>query len=312
MEFLKVLYIIFSILIIIFTVLLIIVYSKDKFFHGDNSKNGDKLKLYLCYFNIFFCIIVVLSTLFRLIPEAISVDPSKKVDSPNFICSFQAFILSLLDKVLISLMTNYSIITYLSFFKSDFYLKNLKKIYLILILIGFAFSLLLTIIYYIEGVSYKDILCYIHTRTNTKKVTDTIYTSILFIINLYCLISLIISLIKLSKKYSIAGNTIQFKKSSHFLYRYSLDLIINFIAFTYTLLVVNKVFPKGSYKDFIYIIICLGVELFFTINENLYKAFVRLVTCSKYYQINEENSNSERITDIENKFKDDFKNEDED
>ena len=305
MDTIKVFYIIFSIIIIIFTILLIIVYSKDKYFHGYKNRTIDEMKLYPCYFNIFFCIIVGLNNLARLIPETITVDPSIEVNEANIMCQAQAFLVSLFDKLLVSLMTIYSIINYLSVFKSDFYRKYLKKIYIILILIGFCFSLILTIIYFLGGISFKDVLCYIHTRTSLKIISDSIYTGILFIINLFCLISIIINLFKLNKKYSQDGNDTQFQKSSNFLKRFTLDLIINIIAFTYTLILINKVFPKGSHKDLIYILICLIVELFFTVNQSLFQAFIRLITCNKYYKVEEENEDEDG-QDIHNDLDADF------
>ena len=304
---LTVIYVIFSILMIVFTILLIIIYSRDKYFQGyknDINDISNRNKLYLSYFNIFFCCIIVVSNLIRLIPEAFTVTPSENKDKgkETFLCKAQAFIACLLDKALISLMTNYSIFNYLSMFKSDFYKNYLKRIYLILISLGFLISLILSIIFICQGVSIKDIVCSIHTRTTTKIVIDNIFTGSLVIINIYCLGHLIKYLYDLSKKYSSEGNEKHFKRSSHFVYRYTLDLIINIIAFTYTLLVVNKAFPRGSYKDFIYISICLTVELFFTINKSLYKAFVRLVTCGKYYKLDDEKEiegGKEKNNDIE-------------
>ena len=70
-------------------------------------------------------------------------------------------------------------------------------------------------------------------------------------------------------------------------------------------MVINKAFPRGSYKDFIYISICLLVELFFTINESLFKAFIRLVTCGKYYRLDEGKENEgekEKVNDMEENF----------
>ena len=304
---LTIIYIIFSILMIVFTILLIIIYSRDKFFQGYRNYINDINninKLYLCYFNIFFCSIIVFSNLVRLIPEAFTVEKSD-ANHQNFLCKLQAFIACLLDKLLISLMTNYSIFNYLSLFKQDFYKKYLKRIYLSLISIGFLISLILSIIFICQGVSIKDIVCSIHTRTPTKIIIDNIFTGSLFIINIYCLGFIIKNLFDLSKKYSIEGNEKHFKRSSHFLHRYTLDLIINIVAFTYTILVINKAFPRGSYKDFIYISVCLIVELFFTINESLYKAFIRLITCGKYYRLEEEKENEgqkDKINDMEENF----------
>ncbi len=300
----KIFYGFFCALMIIFAVLLIIVYSKEKYFKT-NTNSVDLMKLYNSYFNIFFCCIIILNNLIRLIPDSLTTG-SQDDDDSSFLCYFQAFSVSLFDNLLISLMTIYSINNYLSVFQSEFYKLHLKRNYIILIAIGFALSLILTIIYISDGLSYKDVLCYIHTRTILKKVTDNIYTSILFIINLFCLIKLIYNLSQLKEKYKNNGNEKLLKKSSHFLFRFILDLAITSIAFIYIYLLINKAFPKGSHKDLSYILICLIVELFFTYNEFLFKAFIRLITCNKYYkeEIKQEpdNYNNENDNDNDNDY----------
>ena len=116
-------------------------------------------------------------------------------------------------------------------------------------------------------------------------------------INLICLVPLNIRLYNLKKQYEFEKKEEQLKKSTHFLTRYLLDLLINIIAFTYIFLSVNKVFARGSYKDILYIVICLSVELFFTLNSTLYKAFVRLITCNKYYKESNNESNQDKDKD---------------
>ena len=59
--------------------------------------------------------------------------------------------------------------------------------------------------------------------------------------------------------------------------RFIIDLIINIIAFGYVLLLISKILPKSEIKDLIYIILCLVVELFFSINRTL----IRYITCQK-------------------------------
>ena len=282
----RVIYIVICTIMIIFAILLIIVYSKDKYLFV-NTNTVDMLKLYNSYFNIFFCSVIVLNNLIRLIPDALTVDTVKGEDdnlTADFLCYCQAFMVNLLDKLILSLMTIYSINNYLSVFKSEFYKNHLKMNYIILIFIGFSLSLTLSIIYLKDGISAKDVLCYIHTRTPLKKITDNIYTSILFLFNAFCLIRLIINLASLKKKYQENGNVKLLQKSSHFLLRFILDLGITIIAFVYIFLLINKIFPKGSHKDLAYISICLIVELFFTVNQYLYRSFVRMITCNKYYK----------------------------
>ena len=289
-NYVKILYHILSIIIIIFTILLIIVFLNDKKIIFDKNSPINYIKIYACYFNVFFCLIIIIDNLIRLIPDKLGVIPSKDNDNPNIICYIQAFSDSLFDKFLLSLMTIYSIVNYLSVFYSIFYKNHLTQIYIIQIIIGFAFSLGLAIAYITEGVSFKDMVCSIHTRTSLKIISDDIYTFILFAINMFCLVSLIIKLTKLKNKFRDENNVIQQKKSQDFLYRFILDLLINIFAFTYIFLVINKVFPRGTYKDIIYIIICIIVEIFFSFNRLLYQALIRMISCNQCYKYDERQS----------------------
>jgi hypothetical protein len=300
-----VIYYIVSGFMVVFSILLIITYSKDKYFHKivDDAIMRN-VKLYPCYFNIFYCTIISLSNAIRLIPYQYTTEEYQQ-GNPTLICKIQSFLTSLFDQLLISLMTIYSIVNYLSVFKINFYKNHLKAIYLSLIFIGFSISLTLTICYILKGVSAKDILCYIHTRDDFKIISNIIYTSLLFIINLFCLVSLIYKLNNIKKEFQINGNLRKVKKSMSFLKRFILALIINIIAFTYIILLINKVFPRGSYKDIIYMFVCLIVEIFFTINKSLYRAFMRLITCNKVEKykddidIDEEFSEGDRLGEEE-------------
>jgi len=98
---------------------------------------------------------------------------------------------------------------------------------------------------------------------------------------------------QLENKYQNSDKLIQKEKSKSFLRRFIIHLIINIIAFTYIFLLINKTFPKGSYKDLIYILICLIVELFFTVQRPLYKAFMRILTCNKIEKFKEINKVTE-------------------
>lgn len=289
-EYVKIIYYILSIIIIIFTVLLIIVFLNDKKIISGLNSPMNYLKIYPCYFNIFFCFIIIIDNIIRLIPDRLGVIPSKEKDNANIICYIQAFSASLFDKFLLSLITIYSIVNYLSVFYSEFYKNHLKQIYITSIIIGLAFSLSLAIAYITEGVSLKDMVCSVHTRTNLKIISDDIYTFILFAISIFCLVSLIIKLRKLKKKYREQINVIQEKKSSDFLYRFIFDLLINIFTFTYIFLVINKVFPRGTYKDIIYVIICIIVEMFFSFNKLLYQALIRMISCNKCYKYDERQS----------------------
>lgn len=296
-DFLKISYIVVLILVIIFAILIIIVYTIDGYFKRFTNSPQEELKLYPYYFNIFFCFNIVFYSLVRLIPVKYTIENSSE-DNPKVVCSFQAFLGCLFEQLLFFLMTNYSIVNYLSVFKSDFYKRNLKKIYLILTFTGLIFSVVITIFIYLEGISIKDILCSVHTTKLVKQIGDAILIGILAFINLFCLTSIINNLVKLAKKYK-NENIEKYKKSKSFIKRFIFEASFIFITFLYTFLVVIKVFPHGSFKDIIYIILCQFVEIVFTINQSLYRAFIRLITCNKKYKLDQ---NIEKLNEYEDDY----------
>lgn len=284
----KISYIFLLILIVLFAILIIFVYTKDEYFRRVTTDPQDKLKLYPYYFNIFFCVNIVFYNLVRLIPVSLTLEPSsKKPGDETFLCCFQAYSACFSEQILLFLMTNYSIVNYLSVFKSDFYKINIKKIYLVLTIIGLILSIIITIFISLEGISTdKDIVCSVHTRTSIKMIGDGTLVCILMFINLFCLISITINLVKLAKKYN-NENIEKYKKSVDFIKRFIIEAIFISLTFIYTFLVVIKTFEKGSYKDIIYIILCQIVEIVFTINKSLYRAFIRMITCNRYYKLDQ-------------------------
>ena len=269
-------------IITLFTILLIIIYSIDKNF-----------KSIPCYFNIFFCIIITLDDLLRLIPQSEGVEFGEKITEPNLLCKMQAMALSILDKYILNLVTVYSIINFLSIIFTNFYEKYTKAIFIILIFIGLAISLIFSIIYYLNGIRFRSIICYIDSHQSFKIISDTILTSLLFLINLFCLLCVIINVIILIKKYKLKDNKIRLRTCKKHLIRLSIYLIINFITFILILLLINKLIPSGTDKDLLYVLLCLLIELCFTMNGQLFKAFMRLITCNKidkFKEINDDNT----------------------
>ena len=52
------------------------------------------------------------------------------------------------------------------------------------------------------------------------------------------------------------------------IFRFCFDICINILLFVYILLIINKALPFDSFvKDLIYILLCLIIEMFFTINS---------------------------------------------
>ena len=77
--------------------------------------------------------------------------------------------------------------------------------------------------------------------------------------------------------------------------RFSFDIGINIILFVYILLIINKKLSsfKSFAKDLIYIILCLIIEMFFTINSEFIKETKRILTCEKINKENDETENKD-------------------
>ena len=179
---------------------------------------------------------------------------------------------------MLTLMTVFSIISYLGIFKQEFYKKNEKLLFIILPIISLIICTICSIIFYMQKVTNKSQFCYVGTDNHLKKLVDSIVTGILFIINLFCLIMILSRIIALRNENLNEGRMDSYK---HHLVRFSLGLIINLITFIYVLLIINKLlqFLIGYVKDLIYILITLAVELFFTINTELIKYIKKIFHC---------------------------------
>jgi hypothetical protein len=282
--------IIISLIIAIFTILIIIIYCK-----------GESFKSYPCYFNIFFCIAITLDNFLRLF----QLSPGREDGEGSALCWMQAILLSFFDKIILNSITIYSIIHFLGIHMQIFYEKYLKAIYILLVIINICLSSLLTLIFALQGLSLTSEVCYIHTKNPTKKIIDTIYTCILLFIDLICISLIIYGVCKLSRNYRESQEARKISATRKYICRFIFDLIINIITFGYILLLINKMVffiddEHKYYKDIIYICLCLMIELFFTLNSELSKELMRLLTCNKVERFKKkERPEEEAISDTE-------------
>lgn len=269
--------IIISIAISLFTILIIFIYCR-----------GESFKSYPCYFNIFFCVVITLDNLLRLIQN----------NQLVVWCWIQALSLSFFDKLILNSITIYSIIHFFGIYKQDFYNENLRGIFITLILINIFISIILTLIFaFSDDLSSNSEVCYVGTHNTLKIVLDTIYTIILLLIDITCIILIIYGVCRLSKNYSKAKDSEKKSLSRKYVFRFIIDLIINIITFGYILLLINKklsIFDNHKYiKDIIYVVLCLIIELFFTINSELFREIMRFLTCNKVEKYKRENRTEE-------------------
>jgi len=251
-------------LIVLFNIFLIFIYIKSKF----NS--------YPYYFNIFFCVTISLNNIIRLITGERKAD-----EEVSAACKAQAIFLTFSDKLILACVCSYSFINYLGMTRTEFYKNKEKVIFIVLAVISILISIISTIIFISQGYSTHSHFCYADTSNSVKIISDSIITGILFGVSLLCLIILMVNIIKLK-------NTLESESSGrssnigYHLCRFSFDIIINIALFIYIFLIINKTLSWGSIaKDIIYIILCLIIEVFFTVNKEFIKETKRILTCQK-------------------------------
>ena len=250
-----------AILNTIFSVFIIIVYIKSKFFHS-----------YAYYFNILFTLIICIRNLMRLI---------QKIEYNGF-CFFQAFLLSTFDKFIQVQITSYSIINYIGMFSNKFFEGNKKQIFIMLTALSAFYSFGLTIIFISQGLSGEAYCCYVKTSASLKKILDTLFSVILLSINLFCTLRIILTLCK-SKNQNMEN-----KKKSEDIKRHLSRFIseIFFVTFIFLIVIftVNKIFMddiEKEFKEIMYEILLLIMEIFYTMNKEILKEVKRIFCCKK-------------------------------
>ena len=267
----KLVLIIISAIITIIAIFISIVYCCNK-----------KFRSFPFYFNIMFTFSIALNNIIRLLPVSNIANQQNQDTSKIIICHIQAFSLTFLDKYMLTLMTVYSLVTYIGFFTVESFKIYQKSLFIILTIISIIISGVCTIIFYQpdidNNVENNDTeYCYVKIDYIIKIWVDSIVTSILFLINLFCITRILMKIHIIRKE--INKNIIDGKENGfddHWL-RFIIDLIINIIVFIYVLLLINCKLPISWTKDLIYIILCLVVELFFTLNG----ALIRYLKCQK-------------------------------
>lgn len=281
--------IIISIIITFFAVFLIIIYSKKK-----------KFRSFPCYFNILFTLIIALDNLIRLIPGGKG--NGKGDEKPkDVLCHIQAFSLTFFDKLMLAFMTIYSIIAYLGSFHMHCYKLHEILIFIILIIIGLLISLISTLIFYLNGISNRSQYCYVETKNHFKKIVDSVITGILLFISLICIVKLLIqiNLLKKDMKNNTENERINEEAVKFHFLRFTSSFFINLFTFGYVIILINKIFSMESFiKDLIYILLSLIAELFFTINSELIKEAIKMITCTPDKETNKNEDDNQRYTEI--------------
>jgi heme/copper-type cytochrome/quinol oxidase subunit 2 len=271
-----VLWIMISIIIVI-SIYLTIVYISLRF-SIKNSKGDQKsivIRSYPCYLNIILSLSLAINNLTRLI-----VTNKDKYAA----CATQAFILSTFDKLIGTTITMNSYLTYKGLCDYEYYIEHIKAFFIVTNIIGLVISIIFGIIFTARGIDNYGV-CYVE-GDSPKEIPDTVLTSILFSIYLYCTLKTILFLVKNIKELSLEReNNKTF--SMHF-YRMLVSLVLCSAFFIVQILIINdSLFFGESYIDLTYITLCLIIDLFFTLNRTIIKQTLK---CCKKGQDMDDNS----------------------
>jgi hypothetical protein len=273
-----------SFFIVIITFCLIFIYTKTKDLHS-----------YPCYFNILLCSVIAIDNILRLIPFYDDQDLTKKPND-KFGCKFQGFSLSLFDKLMLTTITIYSIISFMGLVKNEVYAEYERCLFISLIIISFLISLFCSILFMLNGVTnYKDI-CYVKAEKApdddqdlkiNKKIIDTIVTSILFVINVYCILHTLFYILKMIKDLKGKGENYQNNEKkikkyySHF-WKFIINLIIISLTFIMVILIIlDKFFTTDIITSLFYVLISLIIVIIFTINLRVLHEGKKIICCQK-------------------------------
>ena len=279
-----ILFIIVGIIILIAGYLSIIYIILRIRIHKMKDKNAIKSRSYPCYLNIILSSVIAIDNISRLITN----------EKEGFFCQFQALTLAIFDKLIYTTMTVNAYLTYIGLSNNEYYMENIKKLFIISNSISLFIAIVLGIIFLCNGtVNYN--VCYVKGGY-FKETTDTIVMFILFSIYLYSNINSLLFLLRNIKELSL-NNMSTTGHIIHF-YRIFASLFLSSLSFLVTLLIINdSLFMKDDYIDICFICTCLVIDLFYTLNLTIIKETLKLCCCKTelleekdFYEI-EENDN---------------------
>ena len=244
-----------------------------------------EFRKYPCYLNILLTLIIVIDNLIRFITN----------DKNTFSCKIQAFILAVFDKLVLTTITVNSYLTYKGLFDNEYYMNNIKSLFIITNVVSLSIAIILGLIFVINGTDEYDNVCYV-MGGSFKEITDTVISSIIFLIFLFTNIKSILLIIKMIKEIYLKNGNIK-GHIMHF-HRMIIGLFLNSLVFLVTLLIINdSLFSNNDYIDLCYIIVCFAIDLFYTLNATIIKQTLILFRCKKEFELY---GNQDEVDDDDN------------
>ena len=258
--------IILNTLIIIISLYLFFLFIKSKSFHT-----------YPCYNIIIFSFIILLDNILRVIPSKLTV--------LNYI---QAFILVLLDKLILATLSCQVLIFYFGVIKTKFYFAHEKAIFFTTFIVNTLICLILTIIFialsdnHIRKPTGREY--YYCDKLSYKIYIDTVFNALYLIISVYCSIVLLV-FISNKKKEAAKGKIEDLDYHRNFIRALVLFFLIT-ITFVESYLIIYDVI-HGLVTEILYLGICFLIDLFNSFNKTILKESMRIF-CQKTDEIQQE------------------------
>lgn len=225
-----------------------------------------------CYNMIIFSLILLLDCILRLVPTKSWAEAFQYI---------QAFLLSFFDKLILATLTMHSVIFYLGTVYTDTYYKNEKKIFIISFIISGIVSIVLTSIYLKEGVHQPDKRYYFYVNQDSFKFfADIVFDSVFFVPTFFCCLILLCYIYR--KKREAQSGLIEDIDYSRRFIRVSLLFWLNMATFTESYLIIFGVL-QGEFADFIYLMTCLIIDLYNSINRTVIKETLKIF-CKDTYE----------------------------
>ena len=257
--------IILNIIIILITFYLIFLFIKSKTFH-----------IYPCYNIMILSIILFFDNILRLIPTKNTLTALQYI---------QAFLLTFLDKLVLTTITSQAIIIYLGVCQTKLYFNNERKVYFITVIAGIVIGIIITAIYISFGITnYEDengengSIYYYCEGPKTKQIIDTVFNSFFLALNTICIGLLLLFLSSKTTKASLG--IIEDLDYGHHRTKIVIMFFVNTITFIESYLIIYDKLPINV--DLTYLLTCLIIDLYYTINKIIIKETMKIFCKSAY------------------------------
>ena len=266
---------------------------------------SEAFKTYSCFNIMLMSIILFLDCLLEMVPKKFG--ETNSYEGLEFVVYLIGI---LLDKMILSVLSLQVIILYAGIIHTDFYYSHEKSFVVIGDIVCVIVSGVLAVVFSsIRWIKRKNGMEFdsredndylqekeIQRRTLAKKILETIFCGVNFIVNVF---SLVVVILHISKKRKEAkAGLIQDLGYGKQLLRFSLIFSVNIIVIIFSGIVMNfsHEFGLSKFKNFdkycgiIFLIICFLIELCFMINKTVYQETLKIFCKKKYKEVDRNKS----------------------